>query len=144
MRAFDDNAGAPELTTPHRLIVFSVFSQESSQVDCFFVSSRVDHASQVGFVFLFFPESTVPHRLIVFSVFSRESSRVIVMMPVSECSQVCAFDDNAGALELTVPHSLIVFPVFSQESSQVDCFFCFFMESIAYRGILVKYTYLHS
>jgi len=72
-----------------------------------------------------FLKSTMPHRLIVFSVFSQESSRVMVMMPVSKCSQVCAFDDDAGAPESTAPHRLIVFSVFSRvdHASQVDCFF---------------------
>jgi len=57
-------------------------------------------------------------------------------MLVSKCSQVHAFDDNAGALESTVPHRLIVFSVFSRVdcASQVDCFFCFFQSRLHLTG----------
>jgi len=60
--------------------------------------------------------------LIVFSVFSGESSGVIIIMPVSECSQVRAFDDNAGAPESTAPHRLTVFPVFSVNNPVVKAY----------------------
>jgi len=76
----------------------------------FFVFSEVDHTSQVD----------------CFFCFSGESSRVVVIMPVSKCSQVRAFDNNAGALESIAPHRLIVFSVFFSRvdhASQVDCFF---------------------